>query len=232
MAVSQFTKEVLQTTYHVTPDHVSVTPIPPPASTPVTKQQANRVSAELGIAGDFILFVGNLEPRKNLVRLIEAYQLLDADIHATTSLVLAGGKGWNDQALIDSLEAARSAGLNIITPGYITDEQKNVLYHTAKLVAVPSLYEGFGMQLLEAMEANTPLVASDIAVFKEVAADACSYVDPLDPQSIANGLRRTLTDSELRATLVKRGNERLTHYRWPAIADDVFAVIKEVTQHV
>lgn len=222
LTVSRFSKATLVERFGVDPDKVLVTHVPPHPLEPMSKAAAQKVLAGMHVTKSFILAVGTLEPRKNFTKLIAAYGLLDASLRDKYSLIIAGGGGWNNVDLLQAADQAQKAGMDVKMPGYVSEEQKAALYASASTVIVPSLYEGFGMQLLEAMEVSAPVVASDIPVFHEVAGDAAVYVDPASDQAIANGLAQVLTDDKLRQKLVKKGLKQLTGYSWDAIARDVY----------
>jgi len=154
----------------------------------------------------FLLFVGTLEPRKNLERLIEAFSRVDAD---DTKLVLVGGKGWLYEDLFEEVEAL---GLQeaVSFAGYVRSEELPFWYNAATALAYPSLYEGFGMPVTEAQACGTPVLTSNTSSLPEAAGDAALLVDPDDVEAIAGGLSRILRDDALREGLAARG---LTHAR-------------------
>jgi alpha-1,3-rhamnosyl/mannosyltransferase len=156
------------------------------------------VPARLGIERPFVLSTGTLEPRKNLPRLIEAFAGLDTDVE----LVLAGATGW---ATDETFAAVRRHERLVRTLGRVSDEDLRALYRRAAVFAFPSLGEGFGLPVLEAMAAGTPVVASDIPVLREVGGDAVRYADPLDVASLRAALAAVLADP---GDLAARGRER------------------------
>lgn len=226
LTVSNFSKQTLVKKFAVNPDKVLVTHVPPHPQKPMAKADAKQVLNKMKITKKFILAVGTLEPRKNFEQLITAYSLLDKALREEYSVIIVGGGGWNNMGLLSAADSAQKQGLDIIMPGYVSEEQKAALYASAEMVCVPSLYEGFGMQILEAMEVSAPVVASDIPVFREVAGDAALYVDPASPQSIAGGLTKVLTDQKLYKQLATKGLKRVNSYSWDAIAADVYKGIK------
>lgn len=225
LAVSEFTKQEIIKKYDIPDERIIVTHIPPQPGTKQDTKTSQALITGLGIPGKYILFVGTLEPRKNLTTLVKAYEALDPALRDKYSLVLAGGKGWNDDELQSTIAAAQAQGLAVITPGYISDEQKAALYAEASIVAVPSWYEGFGMQLLEAMAEDVPVLASNIPVFHEVADDAALYVKPDDVADVSHGLAQLLNDTTLRQQLVKAGQARLKTFDWKLIAQEVQAAL-------
>jgi glycosyltransferase involved in cell wall biosynthesis len=186
-----------------------------------------------GIRRPYCLFVGNLEPRKNLPRLIEAFGLLrrhglaPADL---PQLVLAGTRGWLSSGIF---RAAAGQGLeapDIVFTGYVPPADLPALYAGAACFVFPSLYEGFGLPVLEAMACGTPVVASTASSLPEVAGDAALLVDPHDVEGLAGALRRLWGDAELRADLRERGLQRATLYSWERTARLTLDVYERVAR--
>lgn len=165
--------------------------------------------------GTTILCVATLCPRKNQERLIQAFASLPDDLRARSSLVLAGGRGWHDDAIIRL--AQETSGVRWI--GYIDDERYRQLLRTCAIVALPSFYEGFGMQVLEALACAVPVLTSERGSLREVAGDAAQYVDPESVPSICAGLSRLLTDAVLRTQLSEAGPRRAAQFSWKRTVD-------------
>lgn len=174
-----------------------------------------RVKKRYGIKGDYILSVATLEPRKNLQRIIKAFKILGKDFN-DFQLVLVGKIGWGE-----SLKPSQ----NIILTGYVTDEELSVLYSGASCLIYPSLYEGFGQPILEAMACGCPVVTSNISSMPEVAGDAAVLVDPLSVESIAEGIKKAL---ENREELVKKGYQQVKKFSWDKCARETLKVYEEV----
>jgi glycosyltransferase involved in cell wall biosynthesis len=182
--------------------------------------------AALGIDRPYFLFVGTLEPRKNLRRLLGAFSQLSADTRARAQFVIAGGKGWNGidiQAFIAELGLER----DVVLTGYVSDKQLATLYAHARFIAMPSVYEGFGLPLVEAMSFGVPALTSNCSSMPEVAGDAGLLVDPLDEKSIAEGLRALLTNDILRDKLATRAVVNVTRFSWQKAAAETMAVFEE-----
>jgi glycosyltransferase involved in cell wall biosynthesis len=202
-----------------------------PLATAGTDSQAasrerEKFVARYHLTGPYVLSVGALEPRKNLIRLFEAIRLL-AQRPATSeiSVVHAGGYGWLAD---DILRATRAPALRgrIRLLGHVTEEDLVSLYRHARLLAYPSLFEGFGLPLLEAMACGCPVVTSDRSSLPEVAGDAAVLVDPDSVDAIADGIRRVWEDDALAADLRARGLERARAFSWERTARltaDVYA---------
>src|SRR5690606_36354608 len=157
------------------------------------------------------LYIGTLQPRKNIVRLVQAYaKWRSADDSA--GLVLAGAKGWLfDPAWVEGVEGVHM-------PGYIDDADKGALYVGAIALVFPSLYEGFGFPVLEAMGCGCPVICSSTSSLPELAGDAAMLVDPLDVDAIAAAMTQVAGDAELRASLAARGAEQARRFTWDAAA--------------
>jgi alpha-1,3-rhamnosyl/mannosyltransferase len=165
--------------------------------------------------GRYILHVGTIEPRKNIESLVEAYACLPQNVRNSYALVLAGGNGWKNESIVAAIKKQQAAGLNIIQTGYVGDAVKSALYQHAACFVMPSHYEGFGMPIFEAFQRSIPVAASDIPVFREIAADAVSYFNKDNPRDISRVLTGLLQDEALQKQLVARGKERLGAYSWP-----------------
>lgn len=180
----------------------------------------------LGIDRPYFLFVGTLEPRKNLRRLLEAYASLDPIVRKQTLLVIAGGKGWGNEdmvSLVHSLDLTDSVRLM----GYVNEEQLATLYAHARFLAMPSLYEGFGLPLVEAMSFGVPVLTSSCSSLPEVAGDAGMLVDPYNTNSIATGLLQMLKDDEFRNELAARSRLNASRFSWEKAAKETMAIFHE-----
>jgi glycosyltransferase involved in cell wall biosynthesis len=152
----------------------------------------------------YILFLANIEPRKNVGRLIDAYLSLETDI----PLVIAGRKAWMYEESLRRLEQDENVSARVRLLGFVPDEYRESLYRGALFFAFPSLYEGFGIPILDALVCGCPVVVSDIGPHREICGSAAVYVDPANTGSIAEGLERLLKDEGLRRELVSQGKER------------------------
>ncbi len=193
----------------------------PPSLPSVSAQAAQDIVRELNISNNYLLFVGTIEPRKNIVNLIKAFELLPETFRKKYQLVLAGGSGWNNEAILEAINKARSEGLEIITPGYVSDEQKAALYQSATAFVFPSYYEGYGIPPLEAMACNTPVVVSDIPVLREVCGDAAEYCKP-EAKSIAQSLQIILEDKKRAHELTEKGKTQVKKYSWESVARTLY----------
>ncbi|MBN1427533.1 MAG: glycosyltransferase family 4 protein [Anaerolineae bacterium] len=188
-------------------------------------QSFKEVGRRLGIPGPYILHMGSLHPRKNLARLIDAFALIKDTVN-NLSLVMAGQPGWGYDQLLEKI-AGLGLAENVILPGYVSDADRAALYAGARVYAFPSLYEGFGFPVLEAMAQGVPVVCSNTSSLPELVGDAALTIDPLDVNGLADALRRLLIDEELRQTLTKRGFQRVRLFSWEACAQATLEVLAE-----
>ena len=178
-----------------------------------------------GLPERFVLFVGTLEPRKNLVRLVEAFARIraGADRHIGARLVLAGGKGWLYDELFARVEAL-GLGEQVTFPGYVASDELPLWYNAATVLAYPSIYEGFGLPVLEAQACGTPVLTSNVSSLPEAAGEAALMVDPYDVEALAAGLHRLLVDEPLRHELRERGLAHAGQFSWPRAAQETARV--------
>lgn len=174
----------------------------------------------------FILSVATLEPRKNLPRLVEAVGLL-ASRGWEGALLMAGGTGA-DEKRVDALVERLELGSRVRKLGYVPPADLPAIYRRARLLVAPSLWEGFGLPLLEAMACGVPVVASDLAAHREVAADSALYVEPTDPSSIARGLEQIWSDEGLAHRLVEEGARRVKLFSWEESARRTLALYQRL----
>jgi alpha-1,3-rhamnosyl/mannosyltransferase len=183
-------------------------------------------TAALPPAG-FVLAVGTLEPRKNLPRLVAAYSELPKELQDRHPLVVVGALGWETGETLDALQ---SLGDRASLLGYVSDGVLAELYRRCAVFCYPSLGEGFGLPVLEAMAAGAAVLTSDVSSLPEVGGDAVEYADPHSVPSIATGLQRMLSDEHLRSALAQRGLERAAQFTWQAFAERVLEVLDEAAR--
>jgi glycosyltransferase involved in cell wall biosynthesis len=182
------------------------------------------------IEGDYLLYLGTLHPRKNLVRLIEAFALaLSAGDFPPLKLVIAGGKGWLYQEIFARVEALGLAG-QVIFPGYISESLKPALLSGAMAYLFPSLYEGFGLPVLEAMACGTPVLTSNVSSLPEVAGKAALLVNPHEPAEIAQGIIQLVANPQLRQSLIEQGFHQLRKFSWTEAAAQLLETLEQVAQ--
>ena len=181
----------------------------------------------VGIDAPYVLGVGTLEPRKNLPRLIEAFVTLPESVRAGRHLVLVGARGWNTDETLTSI--ARHGDV-VHALGHVAEDDLPAVYRGADLMACPSLYEGFGLPVLEAMAAGAPVLTSDRSSLPEVAGSAAILVDPTDTASIRAGLQRALGDERLRDRLAALGRERAEEFSWERCARETLAILERAAR--
>ena len=184
------------------------------------------------LEGCFILHVGTLEPRKNLERLIEAYNLMRAQRKDAqdVALVLAGRRGWLYEPILAAAESARERGGEVIMLDFVYDSDLPLLYNMATVFAFPSIYEGFGIPAAEALACGVPTLVSTDGALSEVVGEAALKVDPLSVEAITDGLYRLLTDEELRVDLSAKGPAQVAPFTWDEAARVVLGVYGKVAK--
>jgi alpha-1,3-rhamnosyl/mannosyltransferase len=185
------------------------------AAPPAHVADGAEAAARLGLERPFVLSVGTLEPRKNLGRLVEAWSRLPDALRREHTLALVGARGWE---LDEVLAPVRASGDDIRMTGFVSDEDLAALYAGCAVFAYPSLYEGFGLPVLEAMQQGAPVLCSSSSSLPEVGGDAVVYVDPRDAGSIATVLERLLRDPGERARLAAAGPVRAAQFSWDETA--------------
>jgi glycosyltransferase involved in cell wall biosynthesis len=173
--------------------------------------ERERLEKRYGVGDQpYILSVGTVQPRKNYTRLIRAF----ASLRAEAQLLIAGGKGWLYEEIVAEAEEHETVRLL----GFVEDEDLPALYRNAALFAFPSLYEGFGLPVLEAMACGTPVVCSDASSLPEVAGNAALLVDPLDIDVLTEAMTRVLGDADLRQAMIARGLQQAARFTWERAA--------------
>lgn len=197
-----------------------------PAFSPRPASRVRRVLERYGLDHPYILFVGTIEPRKNLLRLVRAFAQLRAE-GRRERLVLVGALGWAYAPLFAEIERL-GLGDSISHLGFVGDDDLVALYNGAAVFVFPSLYEGFGLPPLEAMACGTPVVTSSTSACAEVATGGALLVDPTDETAIATAIRQVLTDPALAADLRRRGSARAAEFSWQRAAEQTLAVYESV----
>jgi len=172
----------------------------------------------------FVLFVGTLEPRKNLPRILQAFRILRSQYHFEPALVIVGRKGWRLDGLFAELKKHELAQSVYLT-GYVPDEHLVALYELASLLIFPSLYEGFGLPCIEAMACGCPVVTSDRGALYEVTRGCAMHSDPEDVAAIARAIWQVNADEPLREQLVANGLRHVATFSWDRSADQFFKIL-------
>lgn len=223
IAVSQATADDLVNTFPWTAQRLTVVL---EGASPLPSPEAAERLATLGIPMPYVLFVGTLEPRKNLPRLLEAFAAWRRATPDVPALVIAGGAGWGGESLAARCEAL---GLRdrVYLAGRVDDQRLATLYAHALFLAMPSLYEGFGLPLVEAMSFGTPVLTSRTAAMPEVAGRAGVLVDPCSTESILEGLRQLAQGAALRTALAREAPREAQRFSWNRCALATMAVLEE-----
>ena len=197
---------------------------------PIRKVREEDIKEKFGISEDFILFIGTIEPRKNLIGLIKAFNnLRGSEAFKKHQLVIAGKKGW---FFDDVYEAVRDLGLTkkVVFTGYVSSDDKVRLLRGARLFVFPSLYEGFGLSILEAMREGTPVITSNVSAMPEVAGSAAELVDPSRLESIAAAIKKVISDKVLRNEMIKKGQTQEEMFSWDKCARETLKVYKSINR--
>lgn len=223
---SQAVAEDVRSTYGVPAEKIVEVPngYDPSMFKGLTPEKVVEVMKHHAISDPYILFLGRLEARKNVVRLIEAfYRLRDSGLFGG-QLVLVGNPGVGYEQIRDIINKRKSQNY-VVHTGYVSDAERAALLRGARVFAFPSLFEGFGVPILEAFAAETPVLTSNRGATAEIAGDGALLVDPESVGAIHHGLEKLLADKGLVAQLIPRGTERLKHYSWTKSAKQIHAVL-------
>jgi len=234
VAVSNYSKQTLCDKFDVDPSKVVVAHLgTEPNIYRRTDEEVARVKAKYGIFGKYILFVGTLEPRKNIEGIVAAYRALPKRLRNEYSLVLAGGPGWRDEKLRQAIYDARLAGERVITTGYIDVEDKPMLMTGATVFFWPSHYEGFGIPIVESMSCGTPVITANNSSLPEAGGDAALYVeDSTDIEQLTESLKLLLTDTKLQDELIQKGYKHAKKFSWEKCAKTVMEAAEKQRLYV
>jgi glycosyltransferase involved in cell wall biosynthesis len=224
IAVSESTKRDLVRLYGLPPEKIHVVMNGVSSSfRPPSPEDVARVRARFGVRGDYVLSVAARQPRKNLARLTEAFLSARRRGDFNLRLVLVGGRAWGPSDMAgEAAEAVRRG--DILLTGYVEEADLPGLYGGAAVFAYPSLYEGFGLPVAEAMACGTPVLTSNVSSLPEVGGDAAVYADPLSVAEISRALWETASNPERRREMRARGLERARLFSWDAAARKTLAV--------
>lgn len=215
IAVSQYTADQIEEVLKIAPSRIRVIHhgVHPPKPAPEAAQRTNR-----------ILFVGAIQKRKNVLRLIQAFERTPDD----WKLTLAGSLGYGTEEILQAVhDSPRLRDIEVT--GYVRADRLDQLYRTAAIFAFPSLDEGFGMPVLEAMAHGVPVLTSNRSSLREVSGNAALLVDPADVNSIAAGLNKLIDDAQLRQSLRAKGLKHVTNFTWEAAVEKTWQVYKELS---
>jgi glycosyltransferase involved in cell wall biosynthesis len=226
IAISEATRRDLAAAYAVPPGKVTIiSEAADPRFCPQPAATVEAVRARYGLPPRYLLFVGTIEPRKNLGRLLRAFEAVHA-AGLTDALVIIGKRGWLYESFFAELQQspARHA---VIFPGFVPDDDLPAAYAGSQAAVLPSLCEGFGLPVLEGMASGCPVVCSNTSSLPEIAGDAGLLVDPTSVDSLTDALRRVLTDRALAADMVERGLRRAASFSWERTAQETLALYRQ-----
>jgi len=224
IAISQSTKNDVVRLMGVPAERVDVVyPGLEPGFAPPSAVSIEEFRRRHGLPDRFVLFVGTLEPRKNVTNLVRAYASLRKMGAMSHALVLAGSKGWRYESIFAAIEQS-GVSQYVIMPGYVARADLPLWYGAADLLVYPSLYEGFGLPVLEAMACGLPVITSNVSSLPEVAGDAGRLVHPEDVDGLADAMLRVVTDRDLHTDMARRGLARAAVFTQEAMARATLAV--------
>jgi glycosyltransferase involved in cell wall biosynthesis len=213
-AISKCTKSDINRILKVNSENIFVTPLGiDEVFKESQKNNDHNVLKKYNINYKYILYVGTIEPRKNILGLIKAYNELPKEIKSNYKMIVCGKKGWMCDVVYKYV-SENELKENVIFLDYVTDIDLNVLYKNASIFAYVSFYEGFGIPLLEAMACGLPCITSNIGSMKEIAEDACVNIDPNNVEQIKNAIINIINDSKLRSDLKNKAIKRSKEYSW------------------
>ncbi len=227
LTISKAAKDEIIKYFKVAPSKIAVMPMGvSDAFYPVT-DGIEQIKEKYGVNGDYFMYLGTLEPRKNIETLIKAYSILKREITAP-KLVIAGRKGWGYDgifALVNELELEK----DVIFTGYLDKAEIPALLSSARAFIFPSVYEGFGMPPLEAMACGCPVITSNVSAMPEVAGDAAIMCDPEKPEEFALAMKRVATDGKLANDMREKGLVRAKEYTWDNAAEIFMGAARELS---
>lgn len=226
IAISRATADDLEAAYAIDRRKIDVIY---EATVPPAEREADVSSVPAQLSGSYALFVGTIQPRKNLVRLAQAYAQLVKSHAVPWDLVIAGSKGWLSADVVQAIEdLALPARIHLL--GYVPEVQLPALLKGAQFFCFVSLYEGFGLPILEAQAAGVPVMTANNSSLPEVAGDAAILVDPTDVDAIAEAMLRLSSDEALRQQLIAAGHANVARFSWQKAARETLAVLIKAAQ--
>lgn len=224
LTISQYIRSEIIEEFKVPQDKVTAVPLAPAAHfVPRAQEQVSQVLDKLNVPADYLLFTGTLEPRKNIDLLIKALPLMQHKL----PLVLAGWSGWGHKAWQEEL-ISRGLRNRVLQTGYLDEEDLACLYSGARAFVYPSLYEGFGLPVLEAMACGCPVVTSRASCLPETAGQAALYTDPYAPEELAGHLDQIIENQQLSQDLSRRGLRRAASFTWQHTANQTLQVFQSI----
>jgi len=241
IAVSQTTKEDIVKNYYVNPSKVTVTyeGYDENRFKPQPKSRVETIKSKYKIKGDYIIFVGTLQPRKNLEHLIEAFNKLILNSQFSLrrqsfgasatilNLVIVGKKGWLYDSIFEKVKMLKLQD-SVIFTDYVPDADLPALISGAQAYILPSLWEGFGIPVIEAQACGVPVIVSNTSSLPEIVRDSGILIDPEDASSIATGTKKVLTNNQIKSDLIKKGFVNIRRFSWEKCAKETLQVLEKV----
>lgn len=229
IVISETTKKDLLNCYEVDANKIHVIYLAPNPEVclPANPKSVDTIKHHYGLNSPYLLAVGNLEPRKNIITLLVAYSKLKLN-YPEHVLVLVGNKDRDYPRLAEYMKTAGLSDDTVIFTGYVSDEILSTLYKEASLFIYPSLYEGFGLPIVEAMASGTPVIASRVSALVEIGGDGALYFDSNDADMLAEVIERLLNDQKLRSSLRERGLVRSKFFSWEKNIEQTLAVYNKL----
>jgi len=225
ITISDSSRSDIINEYKVKPDQVEVIPLGI-KDIKVSKMNKNDFIKKYQVDSPYVLFVGTLQPRKNIVKLIEAFSKID---NKDIDLVIVGRKGWDYEKIFNAPEQyGISKRVKFIEN--VTNEDLPLFYKNAEVFVLPSLYEGFGLPILEAMQYGCPVITSNISSLPEAGGDAAIYFDPNDANDIALNISKVLSSTKLREDMIKKGYLQIKKFSWDKSAKEVIRIFEETSK--
>jgi glycosyltransferase involved in cell wall biosynthesis len=231
IAVSEFTKQEIVKYYKINPEKIRV--VYNAVSEDFLKSDYSgnelfEIRKKYNLPEEFILCIGTLQPRKNIPMLIQAFAKVKEKIPEIKLVLVGNRNAHNIDDRIDKEIEKRNLSDSVIFPGFVDEEDKSALFQLAKAFIFPSLYEGFGIPILEAMSQKIPVLASDIPVHREIAKDAGLYFNPESVDETSEKLYNILADENLRGDLINLGNKRLDFFSWKKSAENILRIYQKI----
>lgn len=228
ITISSSSKRQVMDYYHVPAKKISI--VSPAVDTDHfykrSAAEISRIKKKYKLPKNYLLYAGTVEPRKNIKGLLEAYEQAGAKIQKDYGLVLAGGKGWQDEGILQRIAELQQKGLNVILTGYIPDKDLPAIHSGATIFIFPSFYEGFGIPPLEAMACGVPVISADNSSLPEAVGEAGILINADKPSEITRAIKKLLASKTLRDSYVKKGLKQVKLFTWDNAAKQLHDAIK------
>ena len=230
ITVSEFSKTEIIEAYKVRPEKISVVYNGITDSyQPIGDAQKEEIRKQFTQGRPYFLYLGAIHPRKNVLTLVKAFEQFKAASPSDYQLILAGRNAWHTKDVFEAIEKSPFKN-EIHLPGYVPTSNAVSLVAAAEAMIYPSLYEGFGLPLVEAMACGVPVICSNVSSLPEVAGNAALLFDPMDVEQLSRHMRSIVTDMQLREILIHQGNERSKDFSWDKTAENIYDILKRVAK--